>query len=689
MRAALSIACVTLSMSCAPAAPPPHLPPPTSAATSHSATPPRGPLDPPSASSAEYKGLGAESVPPGVLARFAPPPLAADVSRRIESMLDLAAPVGAHPSPEGKSLYFTWSISGTTQVWKTSGPRVFPAQLTGGEDLTKVEAVTPDGKLLVLQRDRKGEENPGLYLQSEAGGPLTEVQHTPKVQTELAFVSDDSRFLLYRANDKRPDAYAIYRYEIATKKREVLLDEPALWSVADHDGTRLLLTKSTGARTREVWELDTSTRKLTPLFGQGETEEYEPMYAAAPGELLVETPKFSEFRRLYRVKRPSAPGPLARDLATAVTPDVKMDVSAFVVDRARKHVYYTLNDGGRIRGRALDARTLAPLALPAPEDAAEVTFGGSSPDGRYVVVNAAGERYTTRAYVWDWATRRLTQWLAPSTPELDVSAFATASLETYPARDGTKIPVLVRRPKTCEGPCPVVVLFHGGPESQSRPGLNVLGQLFVEAGFVYVEPNVRGSDGYGKTWLHADDGPKRLDIVTDIEDAAKWARTTFAVGGAAPKVGVLGGSYGGYSTLLAMTKFAGAYDAGVAIVGMSSLLTFLENTAPYRRALRVSEYGDPEKDRDALVELSPITHIHKLKAPLLLIQGATDPRVPVGEAIQMHASLEQRGAAPKMIIFPDEGHGARKRKNRVLMYGHAIAFMEAHLRGGPPPPAAR
>src|SRR4029078_8079852 len=131
---------------------------------------------------------------------------------------------------------------------------------------------------------------------------------------------------------------------------------------------------------------------------------------------------------------------------------------------------------------------------------------------------------------------------------------------------------------------------------------------------------VRGSDGYGKAWLHSDDGPKRLQVITDIEDCARFLREHWAVGGRAPKIGITGASYGGYSTLVGMTMFAGAYDAGVAVVGMSNLVTFLKNTAPYRRQWRISEYGDPDKDLDALVKLSPITYLSNVKAPLLIIQ---------------------------------------------------------------------
>ena len=208
-------------------------------------------------------------------------------------------------------------------------------------------------------------------------------------------------------------------------------------------------------------------------------------------------------------------------------------------------------------------------------------------------------------------------------------------------------------------------------------------QAFVDAGFVYVEPNVRGSDGYGRTWLDADNGAKRLKVWTDIEDAATWARKAFATDGKAPKVGVAGGSYGGYATLVAMTKFAGAYDAGSSVVGIGNLLTFLQNTAPYRRILRTSEYGDPEKEKDILLELSATTYIGNLRAPLLIQQGATDPRVPVGEAIQMYEAAKKTGVPTELLIYADEGHGAGRRENQVLMLGHTIRFLQEHLKGAP------
>jgi dipeptidyl aminopeptidase/acylaminoacyl peptidase len=631
-----------------------------------------------------YAGHGASSVAPEMVKKYAPPPLDATASARIQMMLDLRSPGLGEVSPDGRHLFFGWGITGTPQVWRLDGPKGFPVQMTGGEERTGLSSITPDGRWLVLTRDKGGQEDPGIYLQPVEGGVPRLVQHKAGSRAFPAFTSADSRDLYFTANDVAPDSYALYRYDIAAGQRELLFSEPGLWEIADHredpGETTLLLAKATGALSTEFYEWGTKTRALKPLLGQGEKVEYRAQYAAQPGELLVLTNKLGEFRRLYRWTAAGGLRPM--------TPEMKMDVSDFSIDQARRHLYYSLNDGGYTRLKALDARTLEPLALPDMKDADHVYVGGLSRDGRWATIGVETAKAPRTAYVYAWQTKDLTQWVLPSAPEVDLSHFAVARLETYPARDGTAIPMFVRYPAACAPeapaaaePCPVLVEFHGGPEGQAQPGFSPYAQLFVDAGFVFVEPNVRGSDGYGKSWLDADNGPKRLDIITDIQDAGRYVRTRFTRSGRAPKVGVMGGSYGGYSTLVAMTMFAGTYDAGVSIVGISNLLTFLQNTAPYRRVLRASEYGDPEKDAQALRKLSPVTYLDRVKDPLLLIQGVDDPRVPAGEAIQMQQALEARGVPSSLILVEGEGHGAARRSGQVIMLGHALRFMEVQLLG--------
>jgi dipeptidyl aminopeptidase/acylaminoacyl peptidase len=630
---------------------------------------------PASGTASTYSGHGASSVAPEVIAKFAPKPLPDDVARAIQSMLDVRAPGGGIVSSDGKRLFFTWNVTGTRQVWRLDGPEHFPVELTGGEDQTSLANIAPDGSYLIIQRDRKGEENPGLYLQNPEGGPLSLVQHLPQVQTEFQFVSNDSRYIYFRSNDLKPDAYALHRYDVKEKKSELLFSQDGLWSIADHrpDG-KLLLGKEVGSNMVEYYEWSPGQKDPTPLFGQGEREDYQAAYGLTNGEVLVKTPHFGEFRRLYSWKAGKF---------TAISPEIKHDVTAFEIDDARKHIFYEVNEDGYNHLHVLDAKTHAEVKLPKLPPADHVFASTISHNGRYAVINIDPGNGPQLRWVLDWNTNKLTRWQLPSAPEVDLTRFVRATLESYPARDGTPIPMFVRRPAHCDGPCPVIVDFHGGPEGQAVPGFSPYAQIFVDAGFVFIEPNVRGSDGYGKTWIHADDGPKRLDVITDIEDCAKYVREKFAVNGKAPKVGILGGSYGGYSSLVGMTMFAGAYDAGVEIVGISNLVTFLQNTAPYRRALRISEYGDPEKDHDALIKLSPITYLDRVKGPMMLIQGASDPRVPVGEALQIHEALEAKKLPNDLVIFADEGHGAQKRDNVVYQIGYALKFFKQHLQASP------
>jgi dipeptidyl aminopeptidase/acylaminoacyl peptidase len=665
-RLAVVAGCLILA-ACAPEEPPaapaqPAAPPAVTASANAAPDKPAG-----------YSGHGIGSVSPEVLAKYAPTPLPSELSRGIQALLDVRSPGAGRLSPDGKTLYFGWTITGVRQIFRIDGPQRFPVQMTGGEDATTLTEITPDGKWLVLARDRKGEENPGLYLQDAKGGPLVVVQHKPRVQTVLQLVTDDARWLYYRANDRKEDAYALYRYELATRKTELVLEQEGLWSIEDWkpDG-RLLLSKEVGSNMAEYYELEPGKATPTPLFGQGEREDYVARYGAGDGEVLVQTPKLGEFRRLYR---------WSAGKLTAVTPEIKHDVEGFSIDRARQRVLYSVNEGGYTRLHALDARTYREIKLPALPPADHVYAGATTRDGRFTTLAIDPGVSPLVSFVLDWKAGKLTPWHAPSAPEVDVSRFSRATLEHYPARDGTPIPMFVRRPASCDKPCPVLVDFHGGPEGQATPGFAPALQAFLDAGFILVQPNVRGSDGYGKTWLHADDGAKRLAVITDIEDASRFIRARWGEGGKAPKIGVMGGSYGGYSTLVAMTMFAGAYDAGAENVGFGNVVTFLQNTAPYRRPLRISEYGDPDKDREALVKLSPVTYLDRLSAPLLMIQGANDPRVPVGEAVQFHDALAAKGVAAKLVIFADEGHGAAKRENRALTYGYMLQFFQEHLQG--------
>jgi dipeptidyl aminopeptidase/acylaminoacyl peptidase len=639
---------------------------------------------------AQYKGLGRDSLDPAVLKRYAPQPLSPSITRPIESVLDVRSPGLGMVTPNGKQMFFTWGITGTVQVWRLDGAQKFPVQVTGGQDATTIAGLTPDGKHLLLSRDRQGEEAPGLYIQSTNGGQLEEIQHLSGVRTSLQYISNDSRIIYFSANDVKPDSIVIYRYDLQTKQKVAISGGDGIWWIADvfvnpqtGDREKFLFAKATGSLSREYYEYDVKTRKTSPMLGQDEKEEYTVQYGTKSDQYLVLTPKFGEFRRLYRYQDQKF---------SPITEDLTSDIESFDIDEQRQRILYAINDAGYTRIKAIAADNLTEIKLPEFGNADHIHIGTTTRNGRFTTIGVETATAPRLSYVYDWKNQKLTQWVLPSTPEIDTTKFAVAKLDKYITRDGVSIPMFIYSSPECdyraekllekspEKPCPVIVHFHGGPEAQSTAGFNRYAQLFVNAGFIFVEPNVRGSDGYGKTWLNADNGRDRLKVITDIEDASIYIRKNWKINGILPKIGVLGGSYGGYATLIAMSKFAGSYDAGVSNVGISNLVTFLNNTAPYRRVLRISEYGDPVKDRQALIDLSPVTYSDRIKAPLLIIQGANDPRVPVGEAIQIQTILEQKKIPSQLVIFADEGHGSSKRSNQVLEIGYTLDFFKKHLQ---------
>ncbi len=247
-----------------------------------------------------------------------------------------------------------------------------------------------------------------------------------------------------------------------------------------------------------------------------------------------------------------------------------------------------------------------------------------------------------------------------------------------PAPDGERIPCLVYRPGDTDSAVAgsAVLLVHGGPESQSRQGFSVYAQLLAAAGHTVLVPNVRGSTGYGKRWYSADDGRRRLDSVADL--AALHAYLP-ELGLDPARAALWGGSYGGYMVLAGLAFQPGLWAAGVDIVGIASLVTFLENTSAYRRAYREREYGTLARDREFLLSASPLTRIDDIVAPLFIIHGANDPRVPLSEAGQIHEALTERGRECELLVYGDEGHGLARRANRLDAFPKACAFLARHL----------
>jgi dipeptidyl aminopeptidase/acylaminoacyl peptidase len=297
-----------------------------------------------------------------------------------------------------------------------------------------------------------------------------------------------------------------------------------------------------------------------------------------------------------------------------------------------------------------------------------------SPDGSRALLTFTSTAQPLRPLQLDTCGQAPAVRLLPDDGVVPADLAVTPELHRIDSFDGEQITYFIYRPTT-DNP-PAVVLVHGGPEARFVPRYDPFILRLVAAGIAVVAPNVRGSAGWGRRFTSLDDRRLRLNSVRDLSAVHGSLQ---ALGIDHSRVAIAGASYGGYMTLAALALSPELWAAGIATVGISSLLTFLENTSPYRRRFREVEYGFLDTDRDFLVAASPITHVDDMRAPLMLIHGANDPRVPVGEARQLHALLQARGVQSELLIYEDEGHGLAKRVNRLDAYPRMFEFLRRHL----------
>ena len=347
------------------------------------------------------------------------------------------------------------------------------------------------------------------------------------------------------------------------------------------------------------------------------------------------------------------------------------------LDWSGRHLLVSVNHDGRTRAELRDPVSLevtAEVPLPGSGVAGNFRF---TRDGRWLSFGYSSPLVPGDTWRYDTATGALER-LTRSPCGVETSSFVDADLERVTTFDGREIPVFVFRPRSGRGaPHPVVVVLHGGPESQYRPSFSPLAQYLLAHGFTVVAPNVRGSTGYGRSFQHLDDRERRVDAIADLAAVHDWLSTQPDLD--ERRAALYGGSYGGYLTLAGLAFQPDRWAAGVSVVGMSNLVTFLENTASWRRVYREREYGSLEHDRDLLLELSPITHVERMRAPLLLVHGANDPRVPLSEAEQLHEVLTRRGVRSDLLAYHDEGHGLAKLRNRIDAYPRVAAFLHEVL----------
>ena len=588
--------------------------------------------------------------------------------------LNIRSAYGSSFAPGGETLAFITNITGVPQVWEVPARGGWPEQRTFFDERVSSVDYAPVGERAVFGMDVGGSERTQLYLLTAGGEQCLEL--TPEapgaIHTFGGWSRDGSR-IAFSANRRSMADFDIYVREVGRLGEgaaRCVFEGQGMHAVAawGPDGDWLIVRRSHTYMHQDLYRLrlaDGALELLTPHAGAA---RYEEVNVTPDGRgIYLATDAGGDFLR-----------PAYLDLATLELRPLdaaEWDVDAVKLSPDGRILAVVSNEDGYSRWALRDLA--AGRDLPAPQLPPGVcAFLAFATDSTALSFTLTGAQHPADVWVYDLLDAQTRQVTFSSLAGIPRTSFATPELVHYPTFDDRAIPAYFYRPAT-GGDLPVIVDVHGGPESQRRVEFNSVYQYFLHRGYAIFAPNVRGSTGYGRAYSHLDDVEKRMDSVADLAWAVRWLGES---GLADPRrIVVLGGSYGGFMVLAALTAYPDLWAAGVDVVGIANFVTFLENTGPWRRHLREAEYGSLERDRAFLESISPIHKVDRIQAPLLVIHGANDPRVPVGEAEQIVASIKERQGTVEYLRFEDEGHGIVKLANRLVCYPAIAKFLDRYM----------
>jgi dipeptidyl aminopeptidase/acylaminoacyl peptidase len=634
----------------------------------------------------------------------------------IARYLNVRAATAPSLSPDGARVAYRTSTTGQPQIWVAeTRAAAAPRQITFGEPVTFHEW-SPDGQWIAYGVDRAGNEREGFYLISPDG--TREVELLPPSQAFRAWggFSRDSQYVAFAATDPGGDDFHIYTLNLKAEELRPLRvysgsggNYVAAWR-PDRNG--ILITRTRGEDANDVLYLDMTKDEVVTLFRPEVAARYD-SFAWTPDArgFYMATDQDRDFAGLAFFDMTT------RKLNWVETPE--RDVEQVALSRDGRWLAWTENDGGFSVLRLRDLRTgrTATLSAPAPPpspqpgtprpglprgvvnalawaeraDVLAVQLSSPRVAGDIWVLDASRRSQITfnkdiRGEFFDFgpagAAWRVTE---SSLAGLDPARFVEPRAVSFKSHDGETVHGLLYLPAgaSAQARPPVVLAVHGGPSAQARPTFSGVGQYLLARGYAVFDLNFRGSTGYGKRYARLDNGRLRPNAVKDMAAAVDWLK---AAGHPvdASKTAVMGGSYGGYMTFAALTQLPDKFKAGVSFVGVSNWVTALEGASPALKASDRIEYGNVEDpaDREFFRELSPLTHVAAVRAPLLVSHGANDPRDPITESDQFVRAIRERGGEVEYLRFPDEGHGIRKLSNRVIAYRRVARFLERTLGPG-------
>jgi len=609
------------------------------------------------------------------------PPVPEDVRQRLDQYLEARSAAVQDLSDDGKQVLISTRFGNTIQVHVVEMPMGARTQLTfTDEPINKARFLPGDSRTLFFLQDKGGGEFFQVFRMDRRTG-RSELLTDGKSRHEELVVSPDGRWLSYAGtgrNGKDTDVYVAPTSDPKQARR--MTEQEGTWQPVEfsRDGSKLLVQQFRAADDSDLYVADVKTgalRQITPKEGKGSVEGA--VFTHDGKGVYLVTDRYSDFSRLYLLDVEKSP---PTGTPESLTKAVSWDVTDLALSPDGRQLALLFNEDGFSTMSVLDTRTRALSRVDSLPKG--VAYGLKFPNRRSDVVALSFGDTSGPIDAWtvDLKARKSTRWTRSEVGGLDPSSFAAPSLVRYPSTDGVQVPAFLYLPRNVTAKAPVVVVFHGGPEGQSRPAFNAMAQYLVnELGIAVLIPNVRGSTGYGKAYRAMDDGVKREQSLADIGATLDYIASRKELD--ASRVGVYGGSYGGYMTLATVAFFPERVRAAVDVVGISSLPSFLQNTQAYRRDLRRAEYGDERDPKVRAVQerISPLGSVDRIRAALYVQQGANDPRVPQSEAEQIVQAVRKRAPEVWYMLATDEGHGFQKKPNRDYAQMTALMFFEKHL----------
>ena len=600
----------------------------------------------------------------------------------IERYLNIRSAFGPSMGPAGQRLCFRLNTTGTPQLWSLDEPQGWPQQLTVFDERVTFGSFSPERAEIIFGKDEGGNERTQFHRLDLDDGQIHQLTDHPEAKHRWGGWSHDGEQFAFTSNRRDESVFDVYVQDRdATGDEAELIYEGDGWlSLAgwSPDDSRLIVSQAYSGYDQDLYVLDIASGEIEHLTPHEGTVRYNSPSWGPDGEnLYLVTDRETDTLRLERLEVSTGEFAVVETVGTDYHARDEWNVAGLAIDEESRRIVYGRNVEGYTEWTTGELTGLGRIdPFPTP-DLPQGVSGGISfgPDGEQFAITATSSTDNANIYVVEITTGETERWTDAPTAGIPRETFVAPELVHYPTFDGREIPAFFSLPddETGTGETPVIVDIHGGPESQRRPSFGSVKQYLLAHGYGVFEPNVRGSAGYGKAYAALDDVEKRMDSVRDIKAAVEWLYDHPEVDN--DRIVAMGGSYGGFMVLSAMTEYPDLWAAGVDIVGIANFVTFLENTGEWRRELREAEYGSLDDDREFLESISPINNVESIAAPLFVLHGENDPRVPVGEAEQIVEKVQAQDVPVQKLVFDDEGHGITKLENRIEAYREIIGFL--------------